>query len=145
MLVLNESLKLIRGIKYYDAEDYTLFCLPRSRIQPYIILSKYISVKELLHVASTISIPHLDKMRKILMALIKDICSRDLTILYGQDKLFEQIYRYFHDYKAIEELAQESEKQLPVITHNTNANAKGKTKANANAKAKVKIDKPLSR
>lgn len=30
MLILIESLKLIRGIKYYDSEEYTICSFPRS-------------------------------------------------------------------------------------------------------------------
>ena len=51
MLILNESLKLIRGIKYYDSEEYTIFSFPRSEIQPYIIIRNSVSMKELLKIS----------------------------------------------------------------------------------------------
>lgn len=38
MLVLNERFKLIKGFKYYETQDYTMFSFPRSAIQPFIFI-----------------------------------------------------------------------------------------------------------
>lgn len=45
MIVLTESLKMIRGLEYYENESYTLLNLPRSIIQPYIHYGEVFSFK----------------------------------------------------------------------------------------------------
>ena len=113
MVVLNESLKLIKGLKYYDREDHTLFSLPRSAIQPYITFNSSISLKELVEIASTTSSPCLDRQRKLVIKLIKDICSRKLTLKNGKDELLEEIFWHYRDYVEIEDQNTDSDKILP--------------------------------
>jgi hypothetical protein len=134
MLVLCESLKLVRGLKYYESDEYTMFHLPRSVIQPYILIRQSRSFKELLQIASSISNPQLEQIHTKLMNLIKDICSRNLTIQNGKEKLLEEIYLYYNNYKEIEELGKESEKLLPVISNNLRH--KAKTYRNSKSKSK---------
>jgi hypothetical protein len=115
MLVLTETLKLIKGINHFESEEHILFSLPRSVIQPYIIISKSVSFNSLVQIAYSTAKPFLDKMGLDLMNLIKDICSKNLSMVNGQDKLLEDIYKYYNDYNVFEEQAKESDKQLPFI------------------------------
>jgi hypothetical protein len=101
-----------------------MFHLPRSVIQPYIFIRQSRSFKELLQIASSISNPQLEQIHTKLMNLIKDICSRNLTIQNGKEKLLEEIYLYYNNYKEIGELGKESDKLLPVISNNLRYKAK---------------------
>jgi hypothetical protein len=116
MVILTEGLKTIKGMKYYEADEQTTFNFPRSEIQPYIAIKDTVSLKELLHTATLISTPFLNSMSNTALTLVKDICSRNLTLQNGKDSLLEQLYYHYHDYSKIEELAIASEKQLAVIT-----------------------------
>jgi hypothetical protein len=42
MTIMTETLRYIQGMSYQDSEDYTLLCMPRSSIQPYINFDKSI-------------------------------------------------------------------------------------------------------
>jgi hypothetical protein len=55
MLALNEALNLIRGLNYYETLDYTIFTLPRSAIQPYILFKNSLRFKERLQLASSVA------------------------------------------------------------------------------------------
>jgi hypothetical protein len=118
MFVLNTTLKNIKGFNYYDDdEEYTLFRLPRSAIQPYICFDKKLSLKELLQVSSSIANPNVKKVRLILMNLITNICTKALTVRNGKDKLLKDIYNIFGQYCELEELALEAAKILPPLIH----------------------------
>ena len=75
MFVWNESLKSLRGIKYYEGEDYTICSIPRYEIQPWIYIGTAISLNELLISATLTTNPHFEKESQNLMTLLKDICS----------------------------------------------------------------------
>jgi hypothetical protein len=115
MLVLNQSLKLIKGINHFESEEHTLFSLPRSAIQPFIIVNQTVCFKDLVQIASSIAKPFLDEMNLILTSLIKDICSRNISLLEGKDKMLEEIYKCYGEYRVFAEKATEQENQLPLI------------------------------
>lgn len=116
MLVLTECLKMVKGLSYAEKDDYTVFSLPRSVIQPYISFCDSFSFKQIVEIASSISKPYLDESYEIIMKLIKNVSSNNLTIQLGKDRLLEEIYRIYNDYKEIEELGVNSEKSLPLLS-----------------------------
>lgn len=60
LLIVAEGLKLIKGLKYHDTEEHTLFNLPRSDMQPYFIETAEVKLKHLIRIASNESNPKLD-------------------------------------------------------------------------------------
>ena len=115
MLIITESLKVIKGLKYFEAEDYTLFNLPHSAIQPYICLKPKFSLRELVEISSSISTPYLDQVSTKSLSLLKNICSRNLTIQNGKESLEEEIYNYFAECSLFQLLSEESGRNLPCI------------------------------
>ena len=116
MLVLNECLKMVRGIRYYDGEEYTILNLPRSAIQRYISIKNSISLKELVQAASKISTPQLTQSTKIFMKLITKISKRKFSVKNGIEELITNILSFTQTYSEIEQLVSEVEQQLPLIT-----------------------------
>jgi hypothetical protein len=47
-----------------------------------------------------------------MMNLIKDVCSKQLTIQKGKDKLLEEIYKLYFEFRELEELEKLSDQQL---------------------------------
>lgn len=119
MLVMTECLKSIKGVTYYDdSEEYTLFALPRSMIQPYIILNQTsVSLKQLIQITSALSISYKEETTGILLSLIHKINSLELTLQQGKDKLMEQINEKVGGFSEFEDLSANSDKQLPPIEH----------------------------
>lgn len=115
MLVLTECLKMVKGLSYGEKDDYTIFSFPRSVIQPYISFGHSYSFNKIIEVSSSISKPYLAESLEIIMKLIKNVSSNNLTIQMGKDKLLEEIYRIYSGYKEIEELGVKSEKSLPLL------------------------------
>ena len=108
MLVVSEVLKIVKGVRYYEVEEYTLFSLPRSAIQPYINTTNSISLKYLLNVTTQLSNPSLQKMELIVMNLIEDICRRNFTIQNGLEKLGEEILISYCDFDDVVQLEVDS-------------------------------------
>lgn len=50
MIILSEALRMIKGLGYYENDEYTLFRLPPSSIQPYIRFGSSMSFSELLKI-----------------------------------------------------------------------------------------------
>jgi len=115
LLVLIECLRLIRGLSYDEKADYIVFSLPRSVIQPYIHFGDSFSFKELIEVSASISKPYLEQSTKSLMNLITSISSNNFTLMNGKDRLLEEIYKIYSDYKEIEDLGAKSEQPLPFL------------------------------
>ena len=115
MLVVCEVLKIIKGVRFYDGEDYTIFSLPRSAIQPYINFSNSMSLKYLLNVTTQLSNPTLERMEVVVMKLIEDITRRGFTLQEGVDKLAEEIYRIYHNFDEVLQLESESVSELKPI------------------------------
>jgi len=66
--ILNEALKLIKGLNYYDSEeDFTSFLWPHSAIQPYIKIGKTCSLRELLETASSVTLDQIREVRLIVL------------------------------------------------------------------------------
>jgi hypothetical protein len=139
MLIITESLKIVRGLKYYESEEYTIFSLPPSRIQPYIFIGKTISLSQMVKTTATISTEYIDKCTKIILALLKDICSKPFTIQNGKCSLIEEIYKSYNSYNQIELLTLDSLKQLPYIIHPS------KVKPNIEAEPEPETEKRLTR
>lgn len=91
MKVLVESLKMIKGLSYYEGEEQIVFSLPRSLIQPYIHFGSSFSFKELIQISSGLAKTHHDKSCSTILELIKDICDNDFSLAYGKEKLVESI------------------------------------------------------
>jgi hypothetical protein len=116
MLVLCESLKIVKGLNYFEQDDFTVFGFPRSSIQPYIKLSDSFSYLELTNVASTIASPVLQQTADRLKELLLEISSKCFTLESGREKLLESIYFAFSGYTGFEELSEVSDKVLPYYT-----------------------------
>ena len=117
LLVLNECLKMIKGLSYFEKEDFTIFSLPRSVIQPYIQYGDAFSLKELIEISSGIAKPHLDKNVEVIMSLLRSVSTNKFNLLDGKDKLIEDIFNAYGGYKAIEELSVNTSKPLSLISN----------------------------
>jgi hypothetical protein len=149
MVIICEGLKTVKGMSYYESEEHTLFKLPRSEIQPYIVVKDNITLEELLQTASTISTPTLESMAKIVIKLVMDICSRNLSLQNGKDNLLEQLFLFYSDYPKRNDLAMVSENQLPIITQigtqiGTPQQPEGTMKKRSK-RAKIALEKKRSR
>jgi hypothetical protein len=115
MFILNESLRQIKGLGYLDNDEYTLFRLPQSSIQPYIIFENSTTLEKLLNISSVTSKPYLEKSYNHILELLRKIYSTGLTLQAGKERLLEEIYLNSHDYEKIALLAEESEKTITCI------------------------------
>lgn len=115
MLLLIESLKVIKGLSYYEHEDQILFSLPRSMIQPYINYSSSFSIKELIQISSGLAKSPLERSTKVLMNLLKNVCSTSITIPEGKENLGVQLQERYKDDKSVEELITREDQQLPLL------------------------------
>lgn len=116
LLVLNECFKLIKGISYFEKDDFTIFSLPRSVIQPYIHFGNTFSFKTLIEISSGIAKPYLDQSSKKIMSLLQIISENKFKTIEGKDKLLEAIFKVFNGYTEIEELAVNSSNPLELIS-----------------------------
>lgn len=112
MLILSEGLKMVKGMKYFEAGDSTIFGLPRSAIQPYIHFGNSFSFKELLEISSTLAKPLSEKLGNVLMDLLLQISSRGYNLDLGMDSMLGEMYKTFGDFDEIEVLCDEGEKVL---------------------------------
>ena len=132
MLMLEESLKLIKGLNYMESEEYCTFSLPRSSIQPYVFFEKEVSLEDILTAASRITTPVLNEQYNALITLVRLISSKDLTLSQGKDFLWSEIHKHFHNYEDIAKQIEGVNKILPNIFHTPSTK-------------KVKRDKRLTR
>lgn len=116
MLILTESLRMVKGLKYYEDDDRTTFSFPSSVIQPYIHFGDSFSLKQLIAISASISKPIQEETSVKIMELIRNISSKDLTIIDGKENLIAKIYKIFGDYSFISHLSQDSGKQLSFLT-----------------------------
>ena len=135
MTIIGECLRAVKGVSFVEMDDYTMFSLPRSVIQPYIHFGESFSIKEILEISSTISTPYITNAFDILMNLFRGISSYNFNFLNGKDKLFEEIHKTYLNYREIEFLGLDSDKPLPCIPHlditrnkNENENEKAVTR-----------------
>jgi hypothetical protein len=119
LMILSECLKVIKGVNYFEQDDFTVFSLPRSRIQPYIKLSDCFSYSELIKVAYTISNPVLKQTTSLIKSLISDVIQKSFSLEEGKDKMLESIYSVYHTYPFFLKQIEESDTVLPYLTHET--------------------------
>lgn len=117
IFVLSESLRLIKGLSYFEHEDHIIYSLPRSLIQSYIHFGDSFSMKELIQISSCMAKPHFVKTNNTLMSLIQDICSNKFSCLDGKEKLQEEIGIKYKDYTAIEQIGEgfETPQKTPLL------------------------------
>lgn len=115
LLILIECLRMIKGLSYVEKDDYLVFSLPRSVIQPYIHFGNSFSFQELIETSARISKPFLEESTQSLMNLIRSISSNNFTLVNGKDSLLEEIYKIYYDYKEIEDLCAKSKHSLPFL------------------------------
>jgi hypothetical protein len=104
MFGLVECFKMVRGITYYVNDEYIVFNLPKSAIQPYIIFNNCISFKELVKAASSISAPNLSKTTDELLHLIKTICAQKINMGSGKEQMMERVYTFTENYSNFEQM-----------------------------------------
>jgi hypothetical protein len=114
--VINESLRMIKGLSYYESDTCTLFTLPNSSIQPYISFGDTFSFSELMSISSNIAFPISRGQSVLLMELLSTISSKGFSLCFGKDALLTEIYNVFDSYEDVLKLSAESEKVLDYIT-----------------------------
>jgi hypothetical protein len=115
LLILSEGLKLIKGMSYTEKDDYTVFALPRSVIQPYIQFCDRFSMKEILEISAIISKPYIDQSNKLLTKLIEGITPTKFNLIGGKDKLLEDLYKTYGEYTEVEQIGLGFDKPLDVL------------------------------
>jgi hypothetical protein len=115
ILILTEGLKMIKGLKYYEHDDKTVFSLPRSVIQPYIHFGNTFTIKDIIKTSSGIAKSHLEEIHIKLIKLIQDISSNNFSIQEGKAKLEEDLCKKYDNYTDITELNTSFEQSLPII------------------------------
>lgn len=116
LVILNESLKQVKGLRYFESDEHTLFSFPRSTIQPYIKVSNSMSFSEVIKTSTCITKPYKDQTYCLILDLIREIYSQNFSMVEGKDKLLEEIYLRFSEYSGVSELAERSDNQLtPII------------------------------
>jgi hypothetical protein len=115
LLIITECLRLIKGFKYYDKDDYTIFTLPRSVIQPYIHVGKSFSLEEALEISSRIAKPYVERSNNLFMYLLRDIVSKKFNLSDGKEKLLDQIQQVYGDYREVEQIGLDFSKPLSLI------------------------------
>ena len=91
MIIIDESLKSIKGLKYFDSENYTLFSFPISSVQPFLTLGKSSSLEEILLIATNFSNPIDDLFQNRMIKLITEITAQNFSIKDGKDNLLKEI------------------------------------------------------
>jgi len=114
MEIITECLKLIKGLSYIDKDDYTVFTLPRSVIQPYIQFGDSFSLEEMLKIATSIAKPYIDESNNQLMLLIRGIASNKFRLEEGKDRLLLDIREKYKDFESIDEIGKDFDKPLPL-------------------------------
>jgi hypothetical protein len=117
--VINESLRVVKGFKYFESDDCTKFSLPNSSIQPYINFGSSFSLLEVLDISSQIALPVLKDQRDLLMCLLTTISNKGFSYENGKDRLLENIYIFFEHYDEVLKLCDLSEKVLDYFTTET--------------------------
>jgi hypothetical protein len=117
LLILTETLRLVKGLSYKESSDWIVFSLPRSIVQPYIHFGKSFSFKQLLQISSRIANPPLKSGTQSLLDLIKAISAEKFSLKDGKEKLIEVISNRFKNYDEIEKLGVNAglEQELPVL------------------------------
>jgi hypothetical protein len=117
ILILTETLRMVKGLSYKENTDWIVFSLPRSIVQPYIHFGKSFSFKELLQISSRIANPPLKSGNQILLDLIKAISAEKFSLSDGKERLNEVISTRFKNYDKIEKLGVNAglEQELPVL------------------------------
>jgi len=123
MFILSEGLRMIKGLNYCEKDDYTVFALPRSVIQPYIQFCDSFSMKEILGISGSISKPYIEQSNKILMELIKSITPDKFNLIEGKDKLLEDLHKVYGEYREIEQIGVDFDKPLDVLPQFTPNNS----------------------
>lgn len=114
ILVLTETLKMIKGLKYTERSDHILFALPWTVIQPYIKYGNTYSLRELIQTASGLAKSYHLQSYSLLIQLIKEISISELSLL-SLDKLKDKVQSSYADYSGIEEIGVEFDKPLALI------------------------------
>jgi hypothetical protein len=117
MLILNEGLRLIKGMSYNEKDDYITFALPRSVIQPYFQICDSFSMADILKISSSLAKPYFETSNKQLMKLIENISPENFNLLEGKEKLVDDLYSLYGDYTSIEEIGNDFDKPLALIPY----------------------------
>jgi hypothetical protein len=125
MLVITESLKIIKGLKYYEADDSTVFSLPRSAIQPYITFGNSFSFSEMLEISSSLSQPLCERLGLVLMQLLESVASKGFNLELGLNCMLSEMYKTFELYDELEVMGNDSDKVLVYQTNETRMVKKG--------------------
>ena len=110
MWILNETLRLIKGLSYFEKEEYIVFSLPRSIIQQYIEFGSSFSLQQVVLIASNFSTPYLNNSKQVIMNLVKDISTNKITFDSGREKFLESVFLKYSDYSEIAKIGEGSNK-----------------------------------
>jgi hypothetical protein len=122
MVIIGECFKQIQGVKFSEGDENVTFSLPRSAIQPYIILKNKteelcVSLDNIVKIASAYTHKSFETGVDDLVNLLRDIGSKRFTLSWGRDKLLEDVYKHYHDYSAYAHLVLDSDRVLPYTIH----------------------------
>ena len=117
ILRLTESLRVIKGLQYSEREDRIVFSLPRSIVQPYIHYGNSFSMKEIIRISSGLAKEHHERSYKVLLKLIKELCSSDINLITGQEQNEIELAKKYVGYSEVEELNSSFEQRLPLLTN----------------------------
>ena len=63
LVTLNESLKQVKGLRYFESDEFSLFSFPRSTIQPYIKVSNSMTFSEVIKTSTCTVLQNLIKIK----------------------------------------------------------------------------------
>lgn len=149
MTILSECLRLVKGLCHQESDEWVVFSLPRSIVQPFIHFGKSFSLKELLKNASLIANPSLTTNRQSLLELIKTISLENFSMKEGKDRLIESILKKFNNYDSIERLGVTTSigEELPFLPliESTNIGSEADGESDSDSGVAALDEKSLSR
>jgi hypothetical protein len=114
--VLVESMRLVKGVSYYECEDMIVFSLPRSTIQPLLVVGDSFSFKELVEFSSTLARPLCEQQGGVLLDLLTHIGQQGFSLELGLDKMLDSIFHTLSDYDEVDNLSSMSGEVLGYLT-----------------------------
>jgi hypothetical protein len=114
--VLVEAMRMVKGISYYESEDMIVFSLPRSAIQPLLVVGDSFSFKELVEFSSSLARPFCEQQGGVLLDLLSHIGQQGFSLDLGMDKMLDSIYNTLSSFDEVDKLSLLSGEVLGYLT-----------------------------
>ena len=137
MFILNEGLKIVKGVRYFDDDVFTLFSLPQSVIIPVIKFGGGTTFADMVEKADDLVKPFQEVDHNCLMYLIKTIFSCGVSLSEGKNRMLEELYLKLSEERIVLDLSLDSGKQLPILIVEGDDLVKTKVKTKVNELKKV--------